>query len=101
MAKTCMIQREKRRAKAAKGALKTRTALKKVISSMQSSFDEKMDAVARLSKRSRDESPSRGQRRCQCCGRPRGVYRKFKLCRMCLRQMAMKGHVPGLVKASW
>lgn len=101
MAKTSMIQREKRRAKAAKGAQKTRTQLKDVIKSVHASFEDKMEAVAKLSRRKRDESPCRGQRRCMCCGRPHGVYRKFKLCRICLRNKANLGHVPGLVKASW
>lgn len=101
MAKTCMIQREKRRSKQSKGARKTREALKSIISSVKVSFDEKMEAVRKLSTRARDESPCRGQRRCNCCGRPRGVYRKFKLCRICLRQKAMKGEIPGLKKASW
>lgn len=101
MAKTCMIVRENLRTKRAKGARKTRGALKEIISSVKASFDEKMEAVHRLSKRTRDESPCRGQRRCNCCGRPRGVYRKFKLCRICLRQKAMNGEIPGLKKASW
>lgn len=43
----------------------------------------------------------RSYNRCLSCGRPRGVYRKFKLCRICLRQMALRGQVPGMTKASW
>lgn len=101
MAKRCMIEREKQRTKRAKGARNTRTTLKATIKSVQASFEEKMEAVRKLSKRTRDESPCRGRRRCNCCGRPHGVYRKFKLCRICLRQKAMQGQVPGLVKASW
>ncbi len=45
--------------------------------------------------------PSRIQRRCQLCGRPRAVYRKFRICRICLRKLALEGKIPGLKKASW
>ncbi|MCB1828019.1 MAG: 30S ribosomal protein S14 [Coxiellaceae bacterium] len=101
MAKLCMIQREKRRTKAAKRAYTARQALKKIVTSVKSSFDEKMEAAMQLNKKPRNESQCRGRTRCNCCGRPRAVYRKFKLCRICLRQKAMKGEVPGLVKSSW
>lgn len=49
----------------------------------------------------RNANVTRGQRRCLICGRPRGVYKKFGLCRLCLRKFAMMGYIPGLVKASW
>lgn len=101
MAKTCMVQREKRRIKASKRALTMREALKNVIKSNTTEPAEKMVAVTKLNKRPRNESKIRVQRRCNCCGRPRGVYRKFKLCRICLRNMAMLGVVPGIVKSSW
>jgi len=54
-----------------------------------------------LQEQPRDASKSRGRRRCQVTGRPHGVYRKFGLCRNKLREAAMNGYVPGLVKASW
>lgn len=101
MAKTCMVQREKRRMKDSKRASGMREALKKAIKSVNTDFDDKMEAVTKLNKRPRNESKCRVQNRCNCCGRPRGVYRKFKLCRICLRNMAMRGLVPGLVKSSW
>jgi len=63
--------------------------------------DEKMEAVVALQKLPRDSSPSRGRNRCRITGRPHGVYRKFGLSRTKLREAAMRGDVPGLVKASW
>jgi len=64
-------------------------------------IEEKMIAVDKLSKSPRDESAVRIRSRCQICGRPRAVYKKFGLCRIHLREAAMRGDVPGLVKASW
>lgn len=101
MAKSSMIAREDVREKKAKRARKTRIKLKEIILSQTTSYDEKLEAVGKLNRRDRDESPSRGQRRCKQCGRPRAVYRKFALCRIHLREAAMRGDVPGLVKASW
>lgn len=101
MAKRSMIAREKVREKEAKRATKARAALKEIINSPNASYEEKMEASKKLNKRPRDESPSRRQRRCALCGRPRAVYRKFALCRIHLREAAMRGDVPGLVKASW
>ena len=101
MAKKCMIAREKRRILAAHRARTRRLELKKMISDPNLDYSEKNAAVEKLSCKPRNESPCRTQRRCTSCGRPRGVYRKFALCRICLRQAAMRGDVPGLVKASW
>lgn len=101
MAKTNMIAREVVREKEAKRARKAREQLKKIINSPTTSYEDKLEAVKKLNKRARDESPSRHQRRCQQCGRPRAVYRKFGLCRIHLREAAMRGDVPGLEKASW
>jgi small subunit ribosomal protein S14 len=101
MAKRSMIARDKRRATKSTRASQARKVLKTIISDMNASFDDKLEAIAKLNKRPRDESPIRLQRRCQSCGRPHAVYRKFGLCRICLRQAAMRGDVPGLLKASW
>jgi small subunit ribosomal protein S14 len=101
MAKTSMVEREKRRARtAAKYAVK-RASLKAIIQDPQASDEDKWAAQIKLQKMPRDASPSRKQRRCQLTGRPHGVYRKFGLCRNKLREAAMRGDVPGLVKASW
>ncbi len=101
MAKQSMIQRERKRAKTVAKYAAKRAALKAVISSATASDEEKWDAQMALQKLPRDASPVRQQRRCQVTGRPHGVYRKFGLCRNKLREAAMKGYVPGLVKASW
>ena len=58
-------------------------------------------AITALNKKKRDGSPIRVRRRCESCGRSRGVYRKFGLCRMCIRKYAMQGFIPGLRKSSW
>ncbi len=101
MATTRMKAREVRRAKKAAKARVKREALKKQIKDLAIPFNEKQVLVAKLSQSPRDESPIRGRNRCQFCGRSRGVLRKFRLCRCCLRKAAMRGDVPGLVKASW
>jgi small subunit ribosomal protein S14 len=101
MAKICMVNRDKLRAQLSAKAKDVREALKKVIKDPSVDYDEKMTAMHKLTNRSRDESPSRHRRRCKCCGRPRGVLRKFQMCRICLRNFAMVGDVPGLVKSSW
>jgi small subunit ribosomal protein S14 len=96
-----MIEREKKRAKiVAKYAVK-RAALKAIIKDVNATDDERWDAQLRLQKLPRNASPVRQQRRCGITGRPRGVYRKFGLGRNKLREAAMRGDVPGLVKASW
>lgn len=101
MAKTSMINREVKRLKLAKRHGAKRDALKKIISNVESSYDDRMDAVVKLQKLPRDSSPSRQRTRCLLSGRPRGVYRKFGLGRNMLRKATMNGDVPGLRKASW
>lgn len=101
MAKLSMIQREKKRARTvAKYAVK-RAALKEIINDRSATDDEHWEAQLQLQKLPRNASPVRQQRRCGITGRPRGVYRKFGLARTKLREAAMRGDVPGLVKASW
>ena len=101
MAKQSMIEREKKRAKTVAKFAAKRAALKAIILDGNASDEDKWDAQMALQKQPRDASASRQQRRCRITGRPHGVYRKFGLCRNKLREAAMKGHVPGLVKASW
>jgi small subunit ribosomal protein S14 len=101
MAKKSMIAREVKRSKLVKQLAGKRAALKETISSEESSFDEKMEAVTALQKLPRDSSPARQRNRCRITGRPHGYYRKFGLSRNKLREAAMRGDVPGLVKASW
>lgn len=101
MAKKSMIAREDKRARTVARYAKKRAELKAVVSSTAASDEEKWDAQIALQKLPRNASPVRHQRRCQITGRPHGVYRKFGLCRNKLREAAMRGDVPGLVKASW
>jgi small subunit ribosomal protein S14 len=101
MAKTSLVEREKKRARVhAKFAAK-RARLKAIINDRNLSDDERWEAQVKLQKLPRNASPVRRQRRCGMTGRPRGVYRKFGLGRNKLREAAMQGDVPGLVKASW
>lgn len=101
MAKKSMIAREVKRATLVKKYAAQRSELKAVISSPNSSEEEVWEAAQKLQKLPRDGSPARVQRRCRITGRPHAVYRKFGLCRNKLREAAMRGDVPGLVKASW
>ncbi|OGT08039.1 MAG: 30S ribosomal protein S14 [Gammaproteobacteria bacterium RBG_16_37_9] len=101
MAKTCMIARESKRRRLVQNARVRRKELREVIKNPKTGFEEKMAAVAKLNKSPRNESAVRVRSRCQICGRPRAIYKKFGLCRIHLREAAMRGDVPGLVKASW
>lgn len=101
MAKKSMIARENKRARMVAKYAQKRAALKAIIADVNASDEEKWDAQVALQKLPRDASPVRQQRRCQITGRPHAVYRKFGLCRNKLREAAMRGDVPGLVKASW
>ena len=101
MAKQSMIAREKKRAVTAKKYALKRAELKAIIRDPNASDDDKWNAQIKLQKLPRDASPVRQRNRCQVTGRPHGVYRKFGLCRNKLREAAMRGDVPGLVKASW
>jgi small subunit ribosomal protein S14 len=101
MAKNSMVEREKKRAKTVAKYAAKRQALKAIINDKSLSDEERWDAQIKLQKLPRDASPVRQQRRCGLTGRPHAVYRKFGLARNKLREAAMRGDVPGLVKASW
>ena len=101
MAKKSMVARENKRARMVAKYAEKRAALKAILRDSNASDDEKWDAQIALQKLPRDASPVRQQRRCQVTGRPHAVYRKFGLCRNKLREAAMRGDVPGLVKSSW
>ena len=96
-----MKAREVKRAKLVARYAEKRAALKKIVSSVDASYEEKIEAAAKLSKLPRDSSPSRQVSRCALTGRPKGVYSKFGLGRNKLREATMRGDVPGLRKASW
>lgn len=101
MAKKSMVNREIKREKLAKRHGAKRIELKKILVSVTASYEEKMEAQAKLQKLPRDSSPTRQRNRCVLSGRPRGYYRKFGLGRNKLREATMRGDVPGLRKASW
>lgn len=101
MAKISMIQREVKRSKLVAKYAEKRAALKAIISDVNASDDEKWEATLKLQALPRDSSSSRQRNRCQITGRPHGVYRRFGLSRIKLREAAMRGDVPGLKKASW
>lgn len=101
MAKLSMINRNlKREACVAKYAEK-RAALKAVINDTSRSYEERMDARKKLQALPRNANPCRLRNRCALTGRPRGTFRKFGLARGKIRDAAMHGDIPGLVKASW
>jgi len=101
MAKTSLINRElKRRATVKKYAAK-RAELKAVMDNVKLSDEERMAARLKFQQLPRDASPVRLRNRCTLTGRPRGVFRKFGLARGKLRQLAMHGEIPGVIKASW
>ena len=101
MAKNSMVQRELKRSRLVAKYAKKRGELKAIIKNIDAGYEEKMAAVEQLQKLPRDSSPVRRQNRCRITGRPHGVYRKFGLCRNKIREAAMRGDIPGLVKASW
>ncbi len=101
MAKTNMLEREKRRLALAKKYGAKRAKLKEAIRSPSTSADARAEAQVALQKLPRDSNPSRQRNRCAMTGRPRGTYRKFGLARTKLREATMRGDVPGLRKASW
>jgi small subunit ribosomal protein S14 len=101
MAKTSMIEREKKRARIAAKFAAKRAALKAALQDPKTGDEDRWAAQVKFQKLPRNASPSRQRNRCELTGRPRGVYRKFGLSRTKLREAAMRGDVPGLVKASW
>jgi small subunit ribosomal protein S14 len=101
MAKSSMINRELKRQKIANKYATKRAALKAAIRNPETSDDDRWDAQLKLQKLPRDASPCRQVRRCALTGRPHAVYRRFGLARTKLREAAMRGDIPGLVKSSW
>ena len=101
MAKESMVAREHKRARTVAKYAAKRAKLKETIADVNATDDARWEAQVALQKLPRNASPVRQQRRCQITGRPHGVYRKFGLCRNKLREAAMRGDVPGLVKSSW
>jgi small subunit ribosomal protein S14 len=101
MAKTSSIVKNEKRMKMANKYFAKRMELKKIISNPKTSNEARMAAFDTLRKLPRNANPIRVQSRCRVTGRPRGVYQKFGLSRITLREMASNGLIPGMTKASW
>ena len=101
MAKTSAIQRNLKRIKLAKKFLKKREALKKIIKNKQLPLTERFEAQLKLAKIPRNSARTRIRNRCEITGRPHGVYRKLRISRIALRQLASSGKIPGMTKSSW
>ena len=101
MARVSIREREKKREKIVAKYTEKRRALKAIIADRSATDDERWEAQLKLQALPRNASPVRLRRRCGLTGRPRGVYRKFGLGRNKLREAAMRGDVPGLMKGSW
>ena len=101
MAKTSAIQRNLKRIKLVKKYLKKREFLKKIIKNKKLPLDERFNAQLKLAKLPRNSAKTRIRNRCEISGRPHGVYRKLKISRIALRQLASSGKIPGMTKSSW
>lgn len=101
MAKTSLVERNKKRTKMEARFRAKRAALNAKIRDLSLSPEERMEAVMKLAALPRNSARVRIHNRCEITGRPRGVYRKFKICRIKLREMTANGQVPGMVKSSW
>lgn len=101
MAKTCLIEREQKRRDTVKKYAAKREELFSVINDSKASADERREARQKLQKLPRNASPARLRNRCAMTGRPRGVFSKFGIARNKLRELMMRGEVPGVTKASW
>jgi small subunit ribosomal protein S14 len=101
MAKTSAIQRNLKRIKLSKKFLKKRLALKKIIQNKKLPLEERFAAQLKLSKIPRNSARIRIRNRCEITGRPHGVYRKLKISRIALRELASEGKIPGMTKSSW
>ena len=101
MAKTSSIQRNLKRIKLVKKFLKKRENLKKIIKNKKLPLEERFAAQLKLAKIPRNSAKVRIRNRCEISGRPHGVYRKLKISRIALRDLASKGKIPGMTKSSW
>jgi small subunit ribosomal protein S14 len=101
MAKKSAIEKNKNRERLAKRLAAKRERLKAIANDRNAAPEEAFAARLKLAQLPRNASPTRLRNRCELTGRPRAVYRRFKLSRIALRELASKGQVPGMVKASW
>ena len=101
MAKVCMIQRELKRQKLVAKYADRRAALKEIANNKDLAVEERFNATLALAKLPRNSSATRLHNRCQVTGRPKAYYRKLKMSRIALRDLASIGQIPGMVKSSW
>ena len=101
MAKKAMIQRELKRQKLVEKYATKRAALKEIANNLDLPMEERFKARLQLAKLPRNSAESRLHNRCQVTGRPKGYYRKLKMSRIALRDLASNGQIPGMVKSSW
>ncbi len=101
MAKTSAIQRNLKRIRLSKKFSKKRENLKKIIKNKKLPLKERFEAQLKLSKLPRNSAKIRIRNRCEITGRPHGVYRKLRISRIALRELASKGRIPGMTKSSW
>lgn len=101
MARKGSIAKEKRRERLVKLKWNRRQELKDIVKDLSKSDEERLAAMISLNKLPKNSSPTRLRNRCQFTGRSRGFLRKFKMSRLCFRELANQGFIPGIVKASW
>ena len=101
MAKTSAIQRNLKRMRLVKKFSKKRQELKKIINNKKLPLEERFKAQLKLAKLPRNSAKTRIRNRCEITGRPHGVYRKLRISRIALRELASKGKIPGMTKSSW
>ncbi|MFD2233109.1 30S ribosomal protein S14 [Phaeospirillum tilakii] len=101
MSKVSSVERNKKRERMAKQFAARRERLKAVANNREASPEERFEASLKLATLPRNSSKTRVRLRCEVTGRSRGNYRKFKLCRNKLRELASQGQIPGMVKSSW
>jgi small subunit ribosomal protein S14 len=101
MARQSIVNREQKRRKTVQKFAARRNELMTILKSSSISEEEKAQAREKLQKLPRDSSPVRLRNRCALTGRPRGVFKKFGLARGKLREIALRGEIPGVIKASW
>ena len=101
MAKSAMVQRQLKREKLVVKYAAKRAALKEIANNQDLPMEERFKARLKLAELTRNSSATRLHNRCQVTGRPKGYYRKLKMSRIALRQLASDGQIPGMVKSSW
>jgi small subunit ribosomal protein S14 len=101
MAKTSMVERDKKRRRLAKKFKARRERLKELAADLKLPAEERFAARLKLAELPRNSSPSRARNRCDLSGRPRGYYRKLRMSRIALRDLASNGQIPGMIKSSW